>query len=488
MRLTVHPGAPLSGRVRPPGDKSITHRAFLLGLLSEGVTVVENPNPGADCGATLACAARLGAACETFAPAAAGSATRASGAPAGSRGAAATVGARVEIRGCAGVLTEPDGVLECGNSGTTLRILAGALAAQPFLAVLSGDASLNRRPVARVIEPLRRMGATLSARDGDRLPPLVIRGGRLRGIRYELPVPSAQVASSVLLAALGADGETEITLPAPARDHTERMLRAFGVNVESTARNGAGPHLRLSGPARPHGTRVSVPGDFSAAAFFLAAAAATPGASVTTLGVSLNPTRVGLLDALERMGARVERRTLPAAGEEPVGDVTVTGPGRLRGVDLPAEWVPRMIDEIPAWAIAAATAEGRSRLSGAQELRVTESDRLALLAANLTSLGIAVREQPDGLEIEGGTITGGTVVTGGDHRIAMAFAVLGTRASGAIAIDDASSIPTSYPGFAEALAALGGRIDTAGEGSAANGRRGASAARGGRAPARRHAS
>jgi 3-phosphoshikimate 1-carboxyvinyltransferase len=294
----------------------------------------------------------------------------------------------------------------------------------------------------------------------------------------------------VLFAALGADGETEITLPAPARDHTERMLRAFGVNVESTARIGAGPRLRLTGPARPRGTRLRVPGDFSAAAFFLAAAAATPGASVVALGVSLNPTRVALLDALERMGARVERRALPAEGEEPVGDVTVTGPDRLRGADLPAEWVPRMIDEIPAWAIAAATAGGRSRLTGAQELRVKESDRLALLAANLAALGIAVREQPDGLEIEGGKIAGGTVVTGGDHRIAMAFAVLGTRAAGAITMDDASSIPTSYPGFVEALAALGGWIEAAAAGGsgAANGRRGASAARGGRAPARRHAS
>jgi 3-phosphoshikimate 1-carboxyvinyltransferase len=457
MRLTVHPGAPLAGAVRPPGDKSITHRAFLLGLVSEGVTVVENPNPGADCASTLACAARLGAACETGKSA-------------------------VEIRGCAGTLTEPDGVLDCGNSGTTLRILAGALAAQPFLAVLSGDASLNRRPVARVIEPLRRMGATLTARDGDRLPPLVIRGGRLKGIRYDLPVPSAQVATSVLLAALGAEGETEITLPGPARDHTERMLRAFGVEVESEARNGAGPRLRLVGPVRPRATRLSVPGDFSAAAFFLAAAAATPGASVTALGVSLNPTRSALLDALEHMGARVERRARPGAGEEPVGDVTVTGPERLRAVDLPADWVPRMIDEIPAWAIAAATAAGVSRLTGAQELRVKESDRLALLAANLSALGIAVRERPDGLEIEGGKITGGRVVTGGDHRIAMAFAVLGTRASGAIEIDDAASIPTSYPGFAEALAALGGHFEatTAGAAGAANGRRGARAEGAGR--------
>jgi 3-phosphoshikimate 1-carboxyvinyltransferase len=436
MRLTVHPGAPLSGTIRPPGDKSITHRAYLLGLVSEGVTVVENPNPGADCAATLACAARLGVACDG-------------------------TNDGVEIRGRAGALVEPDGVLDCGNSGTTLRILAGVLAGQAFLSVLAGDESLNRRPVARVIEPLRRMGATLMARDGDRLPPLAIHGAKLKGIRYDLPVASAQVASSVLFAALGAEGETEVTLPGPARDHTERMLRAFGVTVESTARNGSGPRLSLRGPQRPRGTRLRVPGDLSAAAFFLAVAAATPGATVTALGVSLNPTRSALLEALERMGARVERKAQPAAGEEPVGDVTVTGPERLTAIDLPAEWVPRMIDEIPAWAMAAATARGRSRLAGAAELRVKESDRLALLAANLGALGITVREQKDGLEIEGGRVGGGTVKSDGDHRIAMAFATLGTRAAGPVTVDDASSIATSYPGFAAALTALQGLVEPA---------------------------
>ncbi|HEY2954331.1 MAG TPA: 3-phosphoshikimate 1-carboxyvinyltransferase [Candidatus Eisenbacteria bacterium] len=434
MRLTVHPGAPLSGEVRPPGDKSITHRAYLLGLIASGETMVENPNPGADCAATLACAAALGAGCEADA-------------------------ARVTIRGAAGALAEPDGVLDCGNSGTTLRLLAGVLAARPFLSVLAGDESLHRRPVARVIEPLRRMGAWLAARDGDRLPPLVIRGGKLSGIRYDLPVASAQVASSVLLAALEAEGETEITLPGPARDHTERMLPAFGVAVESTARNGSGPRLRLRGPARPRGARVRVPGDFSAAAFFLAAAAATPGARVTALGVSLNPTRTALLDALERMGARIERRALPDSAGEPLGDVTVQGPERLLALDLPPEWVPRMIDEVPAWAVAAAAASGRSRLSGASELRHKESDRLALLAANLSALGLAVREQADGLEIEGGRVAGGTVRAGGDHRLAMAFAVLGTRARGPITIDDAASIATSFPGFVATLEALGGEVE-----------------------------
>ena len=442
MRLTVHPGAPLTGEVRPPGDKSITHRAYLLGLLGEGETVVENPNPGADCAATLACASRLGAECEAFA-------------------------ARVTIRGRAGSLVEPDRVLDCGNSGTTLRLLAGVVAAQPFLSVLAGDASLNRRPVERVITPLRRMGAWLAARDGDRIPPLVIRGASLSGIRYDLPVASAQVASCLLLAALQAEGETEITLPGPARDHTERMLAAFGVEVETVARNGSGPRLRLRGPARPRGARLEVPGDFSAAAFFLAAAAATPGAVVTARGVSLNPTRIALLEALERMGAVVVRRPSPTGAGEPAGDVTVTGPERLRGVDLAAESIPRMIDEIPAWAIAAATAHGRSRLRGAGELRVKESDRIAALCANLSALGVTVRERPDGLEIEGGEVRGGMVRAGGDHRLAMAFAVLGSCARGPITIDDASSVTTSFPGFVDALAGLGGQVEPAASGAKA---------------------
>jgi 3-phosphoshikimate 1-carboxyvinyltransferase len=239
------------------------------------------------------------------------------------------------------------------------------------------------------------------------------------------------------------------------------MLGAFGVRIESTARNGSGPRLKLSGPVVPRGARVRVPGDFSAAAFFLAAAAATPGSKVTALGVSLNPTRTALLDALERMGAGVERRPLPDAAGEAMGDVTVSGPERLRALDLPPEWVPRMIDEIPAWAIAAATAAGRSRLGGAGELRLKESDRLALLAANLSSLGVGVKERPDGLEIEGGEVAGGTVRACGDHRLAMAFAVLGTRALSPITIDDASSVATSFPGFVDALVTLGGGVESA---------------------------
>jgi 3-phosphoshikimate 1-carboxyvinyltransferase len=436
-RFTVRPGRGLSGRFRPPGDKSITHRAYLLGALAEGETVVENPNPGADCAATLACVAALGA------------------------GVACAEGL-VRIAGRAMALSEPDRVLDCGNSGTTLRLLAGVLATQRFLAVLAGDASLHRRPVDRVIEPLSRMGATLIARDGNRLPPLVVRGAALRGIHYRLPVSSAQVASCVLLAGLAAEGSTTVEL-GPARDHTENMLPAFGVPLEVGPAGTDGRHARtLTGPRCPRGIRLEVPGDFSAAAFFLAAAAAVPGASVTATGVNLNPTRTGLLEVLESMGAGVERHSVHSEGGEPVGDVTVIGPERLEACDIPAALVPRMIDEIPAWTIAATAASGTSRVSGAGELRIKESDRLAALAAQLSRLGIRVEERPDGLAIRGGPLAGGDVDAAGDHRIAMTLALLGTRAAGAVTVRGAGEIATSFPGFAATLAALGGEIADAG--------------------------
>jgi 3-phosphoshikimate 1-carboxyvinyltransferase len=431
--LLIRPGPPLAGEFAPPGDKSITHRAILLGLLAEGETTIERPNPGADCRSSLACARALGAGARETAD-------------------------RLVLTGAAGALREPEGVLDCGNSGTTLRLLAGVLAGQPLLAVLAGDASLHRRPVARIVEPLRRMGATLAARDGDRLPPLVVRGGPLTPIHWDLPVASAQVATCVLLAALAARGTTTVSLPGEARDHTERMLPAFGVPVGIEPRAGAGPRLAIDGPARPRGARLAVPGDPSAAAFFLAAAASRPGARVTARAVSLNPTRSAFLDVLEAMGAVVERLPTSAGAGEPVGDVTVTGPERLEAFDVPAAWVPRLLDEVPAWAVVASAARGVSRIAGARELRVKESDRLAALARNLSRLGVRCEEAPDGLAIEGGPVQGGAVESAGDHRIAMAFAILGTRARGDVRVDDAASVPTSYPDFRATLAALGGRV------------------------------
>lgn len=432
--LTVRPGPPLRGRFSPPGDKSITHRAYLMGLLADGESTVEGPNPGADCEATLSCCARVGAR-------------------------VARTPEAVRIGGSRPRITEPESVLECGNSGTTLRLMSGILAAQPWLAVLSGDASLNRRPVARVIEPLRRMGARLHARGGDRFPPLVVQGGALTPITYALPVASAQVASCVLLAGLHAAGRTAVELPGQARDHTERMLGAFGVEVVIAPRPGLGPRLEVQGPARLRAARLRVPGDFSAAAFFLAAAAATPGAEVTATSVGLNPTRTGLLDVLEAMGAGVSRTPRGEQAGEPVGEVTVTGPDHLDAFAVPPEWLPRLVDEVPAWTIAALAARGTSLLSGAAELRVKESDRLAVLARQLGALGGTVREHADGLEIEGGRpLRGGTVSAANDHRIAMALVLLGLRAREPVTVDDAASIATSYPGFRDALAALGGEV------------------------------
>ena len=441
--LTVRPGAPLSGSFRPPGDKSITHRAVLLALLARGRSEIRGANHGEDCAHTLACARALGLGL-------------AGGGPDAAPAAPLTLEGRGER------LDEPRAILDCGNSGTALRLLAGIVAARPFLSILAGDASLSRRPVDRVIEPLRQMGATLHARHGDRLPPLVVRGATLRPIRYAQPIASAQVATCVLLAGLGARGETQVELPGPARDHTERMLAAAGVALERHDLPSGGRRVTLGGPAEPRPLSLAVPGDISAAAFFLAAAAASPGARVTALGVSLNPTRTGLLEVLAEMGAGIEIAGRTCEGGEERGDVTVSGPDRLAAFDIPATWVPRLIDEIPAWMIAASAAAGRSSFSGAAELRHKESDRIATLARGLARLGISARERPDGLDIEGGRARGGRIEAEGDHRIAMAFATLATRAAGPVEIDDAASIATSYPDFAATLAALGGAVEQTG--------------------------
>jgi len=433
--LAVAPGAALAGTVRPPGDKSITHRAYLFALIADGETVVEGANPGADCRGTLAACAALG----------------------------------LDVRDDEGrvrlvhpgTLRAPAGVLDCGNSGSTMRMLPGVLAGQSFTSTLTGDASLLRRPVARIVTPLRAMGASIRATDGDRLPPLTIGGGALHAIHHRLEVASAQVATCLELAATFADGTSTIDVPGPARDHSERMLPAFGIALACEETPGGGRRVRVTGRQRGRGTSVRVPGDPSAAAFFLAAAAARPGARVTAQGIALNPTRTGLLDVLAAMGARVEIARAETSAGEPVGDVTVTGPERLRALDVPAAWVPRLIDEVPAWIIAAAAADGVSRLTGAAELRVKESDRLAALARGLATLGIAVRERPDGLEVTGGRVRGGSIAAAGDHRIAMAFAALGTLADAPVGIDDASSIATSYPAFAADLAALGGSVQEA---------------------------
>ena len=422
----------LSGEFAPPGDKSITHRAVLFGLLAEGETRIMGPNPGEDCRGSLAAAESFGARISSDA-------------------------AQWRVAGRGGALHASPSEIDCGNSGTTIRLLAGIAAGQPFGSRLTGDASLRRRPMGRIIEPLRRMGASIVAAEGDR-PPLAVRGGALRGIDYNVPVASAQVSTCVLLAGLCAEGRTTVRLPGPARDHTERMLPAFGVPLEVSVAPGGSRSVSVCGGATLHACDVAVPGDFSSAAFLLAAAAAEPGAEVTVLGVSLNPTRTGLLDVLAAMGAEPSITNRRDAAGEPLGDVTVRGPAALRAFDVPPEWVPRLVDEVPAWVVLASAAPGISRVTGAGELRVKESDRIVALARNLAACGIEARELPDGLEVRGGAAHGARVEAHLDHRIVMAFAALGARLATPMTFDDVSSVETSFPGFFDTLAALGAGV------------------------------
>jgi len=430
----VRRGRALSGSFTPPGDKSITHRALLFGALAGGMTRVTGANRGEDCARTAAAAKALGAAVETTSD-----------------------GWRIE--GTAGRLSQPASAIDCGNSGTTLRLSAGIVAARALDVRFTGDASLSRRPMRRIAEPLVAMGATVEGEGEACTPPLRVRGARLRAIDYVLPMASAQVAGCTLLAGLAADGVTRVTLPGPARDHTERMLPAFGIALECDALAGGGRRVSVRGGQALAANDVRVPGDFSAAAFLLAAAACEPGARVTARGVNLNPTRTAFLEVLAAMGAEVLVANERLETGEPSGDVTVSGPESLLAFDVPAAWLPRMIDEAPAWAIVAAAARGTSRLTGASELRVKESDRIATLAAGLAAVGVETEEHADGLAITGGRARGGgSIETRHDHRVAMAFAVLAARLEQPLAFDDVSSVPTSYPAFFDTLAALGAEV------------------------------
>ncbi|QQQ03354.1 3-phosphoshikimate 1-carboxyvinyltransferase [Lysobacter enzymogenes] len=423
---TAGPGADLRGSIRVPGDKSVSHRAVMLGALAEGVTRVTGFLEGEDTRATARVFEQLGVRIET---------------PSASERIVHGVG----LHGLRG----SDVALDCGNAGTGMRLLAGALAGQAFDSVLVGDASLSKRPMRRVTEPLAAMGARIDSEDGG-LPPLRIRGGReLRGIEYTLPVASAQVKSALLLAGLYAQGETVVREPHPTRDYTERMLAAFGWPIEFSP-----GHARLSGGHALRATDVAVPADFSSAAFFLVAASVVPGSELVLEAVGMNPRRTGLLSALRLMGADIVEENPRSEGGEPVADLRVRH-ARLRGVEVPQALVPDMIDEFPALFVAAAVAQGRTVVSGAAELRVKESDRIATMAAGLRALGVAIEETPDGAIIDGGGLNGGTVESHGDHRIAMSFAVAAQLASGEVRIGDVANVATSFPGF-EALAAQAG--------------------------------
>ena len=420
------PGAPLRGELSVPGDKSVSHRAVMLGALAEGQTEIEGFLEGEDTRATAAILARLGVRFESPGP--------------GRR--------RVQGVGLHG-LHGADGPLDCGNAGTGMRLLAGLLAGQAFDSTLVGDASLSRRPMGRVIEPLRRMGARIEAGEGG-LPPLRIHASNgLQGIDFESPVASAQVKSAVLLAGLYARGETTVREPHPTRDYTERMLAAFGWPIDF-----APGRAGLSGGHALRATRVVVPADFSSAAFFLVAASVVPGSDLLLRRVGMNPRRTGLLAALRAMGADITETPAGEQGGEPVADLRVRH-ARLRGIAVPEALVPDMIDEFPALFVAAALAEGETRVAGAAELRVKESDRIATMAAALQALGADVVETPDGAVIRGGRLSGGEVHSHGDHRIAMAMAVAAQRAAGEVRIGDCANVATSFPGFMALATASG---------------------------------
>ncbi len=433
IRVRGAAGPPLRGRAALPGDKSISHRAILLNMLAGGAARVANFLPAGDCRASLRVAGALGAEVEVLSP----------------------TELRVHGRGMA--LLEPDDVLDCGRSGTTMRLLAGILAGQPFAAVLSGDAQLRRRPMARVAGPLRLMGAMVLGRDGGRLPPLAVQGGALRGIEYDLPVASAQVKSALLLAGLYAQGATTLHVPGPARDHTERMLRAMGAEVATRA--GDGGHTLHVGPtAALAPLDLAVPGDFSSAAFLLVAATLVPGSEVVLEGVGINPTRTGLLDLLRAMGAEIEVLDEGSAGGEPVADLSIRSAG-LRGVEAGGDLVVRAIDELPILAVAATQARGETLVRDAAELRVKETDRVATTVGELRRLGAAIEARPDGFLVQGPTrLRAAAVDSHGDHRLAMALVVAGLVAEGETVVHDCGCIPDSFPGFEALLAGLGGQI------------------------------
>lgn len=413
----VGPARAVRGVVRVPGDKSISHRAALFNALGDGQASITNFSPGADCGSTLSCLANLGVEIEREGQ-----------------------GVRVNGRSLHG-LCEPADVLDCGNSGTTMRLLSGALAGSGLFAVLSGDSSLRRRPMARVVEPLRRTGARIDGRDGGRLPPLVISPvNGLRATEHRPGVASAQVKSALLLAGLFADGETTVVEPAPTRDHTERLLRAMGARLDSSERT-----ITLQPVERLRCVDVEVPGDFSAAAFWLALAVLHPAAEVRIHNVGLNPTRTGFLTIVQRMGANVELQGEREVAGEPVADL-VAWSSQLQATAVGADLVPLAIDEIPLVALLALFAEGETVVSGAGELRAKESDRLAVVAEGLSALGGDIEATPDGWRIRPSRLHGGRVDSAGDHRMAMLLALAGTLGDGA-EISGADSVSISYPTF-----------------------------------------
>ncbi len=418
-RFLCSPGGRLSGELRVPGDKSISHRSVMLASIADGTSRVRGFLLGEDSLATMRAFRRMGVEIERD-------------------GDCLTI----HGRGRDG-LRAPAEDLYLGNSGTAMRLLLGLLAGQDFDSRLTGDASLSSRPMARVIEPLRAMGARIDSAPGERAPLEVHAGEKLRAIDYAMPIASAQVKSCLLLAGLYASGVLRIREPAPSRDHSERMLRAFGCKLDASD-----GRIAMDGGQRLTAADIDVPADISSAAFFMVAAAIAPGSDIRLREVGVNPTRTGVIEILRRMGADIELIDRREFGGEPVADIRVRS-APLRGIDIPAELVPLAIDEFPVLFVAAACADGVTRLGGAAELRVKESDRIQAMADGLATLGVAARPAADGIVIEGGKLGGGQVDSRGDHRIAMAFAVAATRAGASVEVRDCANVDTSFPNFVE---------------------------------------
>ncbi len=434
MEFSVHPGGTINGEARVPGDKSISHRSIMLGSLAEGETRVRGFLEGDDALATLRAFRAMGVSIERP-----------------DEGLVVIQG--VGLKG----LTAPAAALDLGNSGTSIRLMSGLLAGQVFDSELTGDASLCSRPMGRVITPLSQMGACIEGSEGGR-PPLKVTGGQsLSGIHYELPMASAQVKSCVLLAGLYADGRTSVTEPAPTRDHTERMLRGFGYDVQ---RDSDGV-ISLEGGGSLQGCEIDIPADISSAAFFMVAASIAPGSDLLLTHVGMNPTRTGVLELLRMMGADISVQDETVVGGEPVADVQIRS-ASLRGIEIPEHLIPLAIDEFPVLFVAAACAQGRTVLRGAEELRVKESDRIAAMAEGLSTLGVATEVLDDGIVIDGfgdaGSFGGGTVHSYHDHRIAMSFALAALRARERILVRDADNVATSFPGFDALARGLGLQI------------------------------
>ena len=424
--MRVHPRPKLEGRVHLPGDKSISHRAAMLAAIAEGTSRIQNFSPGADCWSTLTCLRGLGVKWQVENDLLV-----------------------IQGQGFDG-LTEPTDVLDAGNSGTTIRLMSGLLAGQPFFSVMTGDASLRQRPMRRVVEPLRLMGGNIIGRQDGQYAPLAIQGCPLDPIEYHSPVASAQVKSSLLLAGLSISGETVVHEPHRSRDHTERMLAWMGADVQRDGRT-----VRLSGRPRLQPQTFTIPGDLSAAAFYLAAAGFLDSAEVEVAAVGVNPTRTGILDILDRMGMNIQQCNPREECAEPVADL-IGRPSRLRGVEIGGEMIPRCIDEIPILAVLATQAEGTTVIRDASELRVKETDRLATVTKELRKLGATIEELPDGLIIEGPVrLRGGRVASHGDHRLAMSLAIAALVCEEPVDIEDAEVAQISDPRFYEQLNNLG---------------------------------